>query len=106
MLVYKPGSGGFGDIANSEAVVGGLLSCGKPQPISAFVSDEAAARRTETRLQSLTLSRKLTKADRLLSVIAANQLLVIKSFDVLILKITPAKIHLCTSHRDVLNVLA
>lgn len=40
---YKPGSGGFGDITNSEAVVGGLLSCGKPQPISAFVSDEAAA---------------------------------------------------------------
>lgn len=45
---YKPGCGGFGDITNSEPVVGGLFSCGKPQPISPFVSDEAAAQVTET----------------------------------------------------------
>lgn len=82
----KPGGGGFGDITNSEQVVGGLFSCGKPQPISAFVSDEAAARLSETRLHSLTPSRKLTKAVSLPGVIAAKQLLVIESFDVLIKK--------------------
>lgn len=69
--------GGFGDITNSEPVAGGLFSCGKPQPISIYVSDEVAAWLTETRLQSLTLSRKLTDAVRLLSVITEKWLLVI-----------------------------
>lgn len=68
----------------ASTVVGGLFSCGKPQPISSFVSDEAAARLTETWLQSLTPSKKLTKAVSLPSVITAKQLLVIESFDALI----------------------
>lgn len=58
---YKPGCGGFGGITNREPVVGGLFSCGKPQPILTFVSDEVATRMTETRLQSLTLWRELTE---------------------------------------------
>lgn len=56
-------------------VAGGLFSCGKPQPFATFVSDEAAARQTETQLQSLTLTRRLTEAVRLLSVITAKQFL-------------------------------
>lgn len=67
---YKPGCGGFGDITNLEPVVGGLFSRGKPQPT--FVSDEVAACLTETRLQSLILSRKLTETVRLLGVKLIN----------------------------------